>query len=234
MHRLTITLLIILGLTIAACSDDEGPGGSGNPCASDFDQQALFQNLADNLIVPLFQNLQLDLNQLQTAVKSFTQDPDQTQLSIARSLWESAYLTYQRTGIYEFGPAETVFLRSSLNNFPVDTAQIEENVSTGIYDFSSFDSFDKGFPAMDYLLFGLGESDADIIAAYSTGDRAAAYGQYLQDMVADMKERVDLIVAEWVGGGYREEFIANTGTAAGTSLSLIVNNLNQYYEAIKR
>jgi uncharacterized protein len=34
--------------------------------------------------------------------------------------------------------------------------------------------------------------------------------------------------------GYRETFVGNTGTAAGTSLSLIINNFNQNFELIKR
>ena len=59
------------------------------------------------------------------------------------------------------------------------------------------------------------------------------YGTYLLDVVADIKQRVDDTYSAWTNG-YRETFVANTGTAAGTSLSLLTNQLNQHYEAIKR
>ena len=52
-------------------------------------------------------------------------------------------------------------------------------------------------------------------------------------MVTDIQERVNHTYNGWTNG-YDETFINNTGTAAGTSLSLIINGLNENYEMIKR
>jgi len=51
--------------------------------------------------------------------------------------------------------------------------------------------------------------------------------------VEDIQSRVDQTLNAWKDG-YREAFIQNTGNAAGTSLSLLINNLNENYEIVKR
>jgi uncharacterized protein len=221
-------LFLALSLFGMACkSDDEG---SGSGCQSDFDQQELFVNVADNLIVPGYESMQSKLNQLLNATNAFVGTPDQTTLDNIRSIYSDAYLHFQKIAPYEFGPAETVFLRSSLNNFPTNTTEIEGHITNNTADFDQPEKFDKGFPAMDYLLYGIGENDEAILALFANGD---GYKNYLLALVNDMKERLDQTLSTW-NNGYRETFVNNTGTAAGTSLSLLVNCFNENFELIKR
>jgi predicted lipoprotein len=225
-----IFFLLSISTLLFACKPDD----TGDPCDITFDQAAMFTNLADHIIIPAFEDLNTKLDALVVEMSDFTTTPTESQLIDLRFAFEEAWLSWQAVSPYNFGPSEIVFLRSSVNNFPANTADIEANIAGGNYDFNLPDSYDKGFPALDYLLYGLGENDAEIVAKYQPGN---AYSHYLQDVIGDIKIRVDATKIEWAKStpdNYRNSFIQNTGTAAGTSLSLLINQLNENYEFLKR
>ena len=220
-------LLLGISLWLPACKDDDNPA---NSCNTSFDQQALFENLANEIILPAYQQLQEAVDSLELQTSAFIAAPSTNTLLDLHAAFQAAYEAWQSAAPFEFGPAEAVFLRTSLNNFPTDTAAIESNINTSTWDFDQPDRFDKGFPALDYLLYGLSDFASDIIATYSADQQ---YRDYLVALVTDIKERVDQTIVGWESD-YKNTFISNTGTAAGTSLSLLINNLNQHYELIKR
>lgn len=228
-RKIFLTLIFPL-FTLVACNNNKN---TGDPCVNDFDQEALFRNVADNLILPTYEGLASRVDAMQIQSADFLQAPDVARLEQLRQAWQEAYLFWQRAAQYEFGPAVDFFLRSSVNNFPLNQAEVDQNIQSGIYDFDNPAAYDKGFPALDYLLYGLADDDAGIVAKYTEGELSNRYRAYLNDVVQDIKERVVGTYDRWKNG-YRETFVKNTGTAAGTSLSLIINNLNEHYEMIKR
>ena len=230
---LLMCLFILSVLSITSCKDNDNPTGGGDPCSSSFDQGAMFVNVADNMIIPAYADFQSKANDLSAKTTAFTAAPTASSLMDLQASLSAAYLSWQAAALYEFGPAEEVFLRNSVNNFPLNIQETEANISSGTYDFDTPDRFDKGLPALDYLLFGLGNTPAEILEKYTTGPLASELLQYLTDLVADIQSRIDHTVDGW-NNGYRNTFVANTGTAAGTALSLIVNNFNENYELIKR
>jgi predicted lipoprotein len=225
--KLLLLSFVALTFILSSCKDDEM---GGDACISDFNQKALFENVADNLILPHFQDFQTKVNSLETTLTEFTNSPTDANLLAAREAFKSAWLQWQNVAQYSFGPAEDVFLQNSLNNFPLDVDATAEKINNENTDFSSPDAYDKGFPALDYLLFGLEEGESGILIFYQNGTN---YSNYLLAIINDIKERTDGVVAKWEGD-YRTTFVSNTGTAAGTTLSLIINGLNQNYELIKR
>ena len=222
-------LVAILLITASACKETTG----GSDCNFSFDQTALFTNLADELILPGYASLKSDVDAMKTAGDAFVATPTLPNLEALQTAWLQAYLQWQTMAQYEFGPAEEVFLRNSVNNFPLNVDSVEAVVASGSYNFDQPDRFDKGFPALDYLLYGLGNSNADVLTIYQDPMQGSKYAQYLAAVLEDIQMRVNHTYDGW-STGYADEFIANTGTAAGSSLSLIVNNLNQHYELIKR
>jgi predicted lipoprotein len=230
MIRSTVLSFFCL-LLVASCGEEQG--GVGDPCSNDYDQSVLFANLADNLILPAYRAFEMDMDALASAINAFDQSPSVAGLEDARTSFREAYQQWQRIAPFDFGPAEMVFLANSLNNFPLNVEALEANVTSGNYSLDNPDAFDKGFPALDYLLFGLGASSEEIVEAYTTGDRAAEYRSYLTQVTQDMQGRFQQVLSEWENG-YRSSFVMNTGTAAGTSLSLIVNSLNEHYENLRR
>lgn len=205
-----------------------------NPCDVEFDQSAMFQNYSNNLIIPAVVDLSNAADGLETALNLFTSTPDATNLQILRDTWFTGYVAAQTATLYNFGPAEDVFLRNSINNFPLDVDAVNANIQSGNYDFNIPDAYDKGFPALDYLLYGIGADDAAILEKYTTHTDAAKYMQYLTDVIEDIIMRAQAVYTGWAVNNYDGTFDTNTGTAAGTSLSLLVNQFNESYELIKR
>ena len=230
---LLIWFFVLSMLTVISCKDDDNPAGGGDPCSSSFDQAAMFVNVADNIILPAYVDFQNKVNDLSAKTTAFTAAPAESSLMDLQASFSAAYLSWQAVAQYEFGPAEEVFLRNSVNNFPLNLQELEANINSGNYDFNTPDRFDKGLPALDYLLFGIGASPSEILENYTTNTLASQHLQYLTDVMADIQTRINHTVEGW-NNGYRNTFVANTGTAAGTALSLIVNNLNENYELIKR
>ena len=224
------SLIVLSGiLLLSACSEDKG----GNPCESDFEQKSLFANVADNIIIPGYSRLNGELSNLRLATELFAQTPSLPQLDNLRSAFVDSYTQWQRVAQFEFGPAEEQMLRSRFNNFPVNPQEVEAKVQSGDFDLSNPDTYDKGFPALDYLLYGIAESDELVLDLLSNPEKPG-YQNYLEAIVADMEQQGLAVLKGWQEEGYRETFINNTGAAAGASLSLLINNLNEHYEIIKR
>ena len=224
-------LFVIALLGWVACGDNT----EDDPCNVDFDQSAMFQHYTNQLIVPAYTALKEKVDIMSNDATAFTSNPNITTLAAFRSSFLEAYAQWQYASGYNFGPAEEVFLTNSLNNFPLDTAALQSNIESGNYDFTSPDDFDKGFPALDYLLYGTGHDESGVVAAYLDNSAMAANRlEYLNSLVADIEMRVNHVYNAWTTGDYANTFNTNTGTAAGTSLSLLVNYFNENYENLKR
>lgn len=195
---------------------------------------AMYENVADHLIIPAFEDL-LEKQELlqQKSEQFFTESGTTADFAALREAFESTYLSWQAVEPYNFGPAETVFLRDLVNNFPLNIQAMEANVFSGNYDLNSPDTYDKGLPALDYLLFGIADSDAEIIAELKDQSAEHNFADYFQAVLENMQQASLSTLNAWEAS-YRDEFIANDGTAAGTSMSLLVNALNQHFETIKR
>ncbi|MCB0564071.1 MAG: imelysin family protein, partial [Phaeodactylibacter sp.] len=224
------SLIVLSGILLfSACDEDKG----GNPCQSDFDQVSLYANVADNIIIPGYNRLSSELFNLQLANDLFAQNPGLSQLINLRNAFVSAYTQWQWVAQFEFGPAEQQMLRSRFNNFPVNAQEVEAKVQLGDFSLNNPDTYDKGFPALDYLLYGIAETDNQILNLLSNPGQMG-YQNYISAIIEDMEQRSLAVLKAWQEEGYRESFIENTGTAAGASLSLLINNLNAHYEIIKR
>jgi len=228
------SLLLLLSCCIismgTSCDKNNDEEDNTDPCATAFDQEAMFKNIADNIIVPTYQELNEKVATLSANTLAFLNNTDAATLANLQEAFQQTYITWQKAAQYEFGPAETVFLRNSFNNFPLDIAVLQENIATQTYELNDPNRYDKGLPALDYLLYAYGDST---LFQYTTANDAENRKQYVADLVADMAAKANQVNDAW-NGNYKDDFIQNTGTEAGTSLSLIINNLNQNYELIKR
>jgi hypothetical protein len=233
MKNLKLLIILFLGgtLLLVSCKDDD----EQEPCSSSFDQVALFTNVADNIILPSYEKLNSKVENLSTKTQNFVDTPTENTLSELQDAFKEAYLSWQNAAQFEFGPAEEVFLRNSLNNFPANISQIEFNVENEANNFDQPDTYDQGFPALDYLLFGVAGSNdlAVTLQVYTENSNKEKYKSYLNAVVSNIETKVNETNDKWTSS-YRNSFIARTGTAAGTSLSQIINGWNENYELIKR
>jgi len=224
---------VLLMITACTSGDDSNDTTeeNQNPDSTSFDRSAMLANWADGIIIPGYVDFNQKVEVLELATANFVSSPDD--LSEVRKAWTEAYTVWQRVSMFEIGPAEVVDLRLNVNIYPTNIDLLESNVTNGDYNLAlASNRAAKGFPAIDYLLYGLGEDDAEILAVY-TGSNAALYRQYLSDIVVDIKNLSSEVLSQWQGD-YRDTFVNNDGASATASVDRFVNDYIFYFEKFLR
>ncbi|MBI1288390.1 MAG: hypothetical protein GC178_12530 [Flavobacteriales bacterium] len=225
-------LLAISGVLFFASCDT-----SPNLSNCDFDETGMLTNYADNIIIPRFSDLDVSLTLLHSQAQQFAATPTSGLLNEVRIYFGAAYGQYQECSMFAFGPGliSGVPFSQRFNTFPTNASQIETNVQNGA-EVSASPNANVGFPALDYLLFGPeGSSDSDILALFTTDANAQNRLDYLVGLTSELSSTASSIITAWdaSGANYRQTFINNTGTATGSSISLVVNDLNHDFETLK-
>lgn len=221
-----ITFCLLLG--IVSCKkkdkkDTEEP-------APVFDKQALVVNLADNVIIPAYAQFKTSLDSLNTALSNFNASFNSADFQSLKQKYSAAYKHYQLISPNEFGPAESVVVRMNFNVFPTDTKQVNLNIKNGGYDLGSVINLDaKGFPALDYLLYGVNSTEDDMIQKFQSN---SARRQYATDVVQDMVTKTKTVLDTW-NASYRSTFVNSLGTDVGSSIGFVVNQLNFELDYLK-
>ena len=226
-------ILGIISFTVVtlffACSEDGDPIDM-MPNDSLFDRQALLTHWADELIIPSFETYQNSLQVLSESFSTFSDAPTINSLSNLRTSWLNAYKAWQHVSIYDIGKAEELGYRNFTNIYPTDIEAINSNISSQNYNLELPSNFDaQGFPALDYLLFGDGLSDDEIVDLLSSSNR----NTYVSDLISRLNELTDEVVSDWKGG-YRDAFVNSSGSSATASTDKIVNDFLFYYEKFLR
>ena len=218
----------VIVLILAACSSSDENSGEGE-AVDTFDREALLINVADNIIVPAYQNFSTDMAALKTAASDFSSNTDGKNLVTLREAWSTAYISWQSVSMFEIGMAESISYRNFMNVFPVNADNIESNIASGMYDLASVSQQDEqGFGALDYLINGLADGDTAIIARFTDPD-VGGYKTYLMDLVNRMDELTIQILEDWTGG-FRDDFVVNNGSSATSSLDKLANDFIFHYE----
>lgn len=227
-----ILLALTFLVTIFACSksDDSTPAVNEDS----FDRQAMLVNWADNIIVPSYASFEEEINTLKSFGANFVLTPTTENLELLRLSWKNAYVAFQNVSMFEIGPAETVRFRDRMNTYPTNVAEIENLIaagtSQGIPDFSLPSTNDaQGFPALDYMLHGVGANDFAIIEFYTTNPNAQANRDFLFKLVDNFDFLSDTVLTEWENT-YRDTFVNNDGSSAAASVDKLTNDFIFYYE----
>ncbi len=234
MNRLKIKqigLACLLVLTVFACSKNKGtdqPDETGKP---GIDRKALLTYLADDIIIPSYANFKVKLDALQAKSDAFTAAPTTASLIEFRTAWVNAYIEWQKVELIDVGPANSQVLRAYFNVYPTNVANINSGIASGDANFDLPVTFaQQGFPALDYLINGLANNDADIVAFYTTAPDASKRITYVKKILTEMNTIFTKVYTPWTTGGYRAEFISRSGTDASSSLAALVNGYVLNYE----
>lgn len=192
-------------------------------------------NIGNNIIMPSYTNLASAVNSLDSGITAFNASPDASGLTNVQQLFKNAYLAWESASEYDgFGPASTSQpVLSGINLFPATTTKIDSNIQVGDYNVNTLgNATAKGFPALDYLLYGSG---TNTLANYTTDANAANRKQYLAAVSADIKAEVNAVVTAWspAGGNYLNTFVNGTGNSVSSSLGLLINSMDQDFEILK-
>jgi predicted lipoprotein len=231
MYRL-LTLFIsalIFGSMVffANCSSNS----SDDDVNDNFDRGAMLQNWADNIIVPGYEAYFANLSSLKTAIETFSGSKTTVNLQGLQDAWLDAYVAWQYVSMFEIGKAETISLRDFTNIFPTNAALVESNIANGGYNLQLPSSRDQqGFPALDYLLYGIGSNHEEIVDKHVANDQ---YTQYTSELINRLIELTEEVLDDWKGG-YRDNFVLNDGSESSSSVNKLVNDYLFYYEKALR
>ena len=192
MKRFLLAVLIIF--SVSCKSDDD----NSQPTSDNFDRQEMLVNWADKIIIPVFEDLNLKLDGLVDAKDDFMVEVNQQNLDALRTAWLNAYKVWQYAEMFHIGKAEEINYRYMMNIYPTNVQDIEGNMQSGNYDLTHPNNNDAvGFPALDYLLFGIMLADTDVLTYYGTDAEAPKRRQYISDIIDQMKSLTQQVLDDW-------------------------------------
>lgn len=224
-------ILLFAMLVFSACStNNESGDDSGEPGTDSFDRSAMLANWADNIIAPAFENFHSSTQELEEKTNVFAGEPSEENLAELREAFENAYLDFQTVSMFEIGKAEELSYRNFLNTYPAAVTAIEEKVNSGNINLELPSTFSQqGFPAIDYLINGVAETDTEIVALYSSEN----YKNYLKSVSERINALTEEVNASWQGE-FRDTFVNNTSSSSTGSVDRFTNDFVMYYEKFLR
>jgi len=215
-----------------ACSKKSDP--EPDKPESGFDRKAMLTYLADDIIIPSYINFKTKLDLMLVKSDAFTSAPGTTTLSDFRAAWTNAYIEWQKIELIDIGPSNAQSMRSFFNIYPTNVDNINTGIADGNTNFNLPATISQqGFPAIDYLINGQG-TDTQTVAQYTSATDAAKRIAYLKKVTTQMNAILTNVYTPWISGTYKAEFIAKSGTDAGSSLGVFVNGFVLNYERFIR
>jgi len=224
MKIIRICFLICVSSIFFSCDSGGGDNDQGN--IDGFNREILLLNLCDNIIIPAYNDFYNSLEELEFSINLFVQNPSIDLLNNVSNDWLIAYKLWQHVEMFDIGLAEVINYKGKMNIYPVDVALINANMLAESYDLNNNNNFDsRGFPAIDYMLHGLGDNKNLIVDIYNSD---LAYSEYLVALIDAMIYNTDLVIDDW--NSNRQSFINSSSNTATSSLNKLVNDFIYYFE----
>jgi len=227
-----IVACLLAGI-IWACSG-KGSNSDPDPDKGTTDRKAVLINLADNSIIPAYANYKVKQDAMLIKSQAFLSKPDITTLTAFRQAWVDAYTEWQKVELFDIGPANKTAIVNYYNIYPTSVAGINEYIADPTVNLEVTASYDKqGFPALDYLLNGVGTTDAEILAFYTSSANGTKRLAYIKRITDHMDALLTKVINDWKST-YREEFTTKTGLDIGSPMGQLVNGYVLHYERFLR
>ncbi|QCK13619.1 imelysin family protein [Mangrovivirga cuniculi] len=225
LRRVNILIYFIIAAGLFSCSDSESN-------VDTYDRQGLNFYTAEQIIIPSFQDFSTSTSLLDQSVSSFTDNPSLEGLTTLRANLKNSRLNWQWCSMYNFGPSLNQGLLSVVNEYVIIEADIERNISNEDYQLESLSKANaRGFKAMGYLLYGNNLSDEEVVNSFINSQ---ARGQYLKAISDLISIKAKATIDNW--STYLDQYASESkaGTDAGSSLSILINEINKYWETTTR
>ena len=195
---------------------------------SSFDHGQMLTNWADNIIIPSIINFENSLVKLKNSASIFLNEPSNETLSVLKEEWLNSFLKWQHLEMFDVGLAEEIYYKNRINLYPANVNRIENNISNQNYDLNASSNFSsQGFNGLDYLLFGIGQNEEEIILKYTSED--SKYGKYFLEIIDKMIELTTQVKDSW-DDEFRDEFIKSTDNTSTSSINQVINDFIFYFE----
>ncbi|MGQ0829525.1 MAG: imelysin family protein [Bacteroidota bacterium] len=227
LYTYVITIFFMLGLTCCDPQKKDVPTPE-----TTFDKAGMLSNIGDHIIVPAYADFKITVDSFQLSCNRFISSPTLVNLTELQTKYTEAYKNYQRISAFEFGPAENELIRYNFNTFPCNTIEINNKIASGNMALSAASDLDaKGFPAIDFLLYGSDQNNTTVLARFTTDANASNAKNYLAALINELKYKTDIVNTSW--NTYVSTFKNNTGSDVGGSIGMLVNQLNYDLEILK-
>lgn len=217
----------ITELTVSKDNDNSN-STSQTAVVSSFDHEQMLTNWADNIIIPSIINFENSLVKLKNSASIFVNDPSNETLSVLKEEWLNSFLKWQHLEMFDVGLAEEIYYKNRINLYPANVNRIENNISNQNYDLNASSNFSsQGFNGLDYLLFGIGQNEEEIILKYTLEE--SKYGKYFLEIIDKMMELTTQVKDSW-DDEFRDEFIKSTDNTSTSSINQVINDFIFYFE----
>jgi hypothetical protein len=219
--------LFVFVLLLFSCSENNNDNLSSS---DNYNRQALLDNLVSNIIIPAHDNHMQHLNDLQSHINTFISEKTISNLQSVRSSFIDSYMAWQHIEMFDIGYAEEIMYRRKMNIYPTNTDRVEINIQNQNIDFDSNPNqyAAQGYPAIDYMIYGLADSDEEILNKYTNDESNQTYVFYFEALINDMVSSSESVIEYWSVNG--SDFISSSGNSASSSLNMLVNDFVYYYE----
>ena len=217
------TLFLILTVLFSCSENSDNQGNTSD----NYNRQALLSNLANNIILPAHTSFNDGLANFSSNVSIFNQDRNIDNLLNVQEHFVEVYRLWQHIEMFNIGLAEEIYFMQKMNIYPANVTRIQNNMNSDNIDLDSNPNHysSQGFPAIDYLLFGMAESNDLILNLYVEND---IYMNYLILLVEKMVSNSEAVLEYWEDN--RQDFINSTGNTTTSSLNMLTNDFIYYYE----
>jgi len=215
--------ILLLVVIVSSCADKP----MVDPIFTDsFDRGEMLTFWAEQIIIPAYADYSESLTIFENEASEFYANPNPAGLESLRGAWLDSYLAWQTVSMFEIGKAEELGLRNFTNIYPTEVDLINKNINSGTYNLNLPSNFPaQGFPALDYLLYGIDETDIAIIDALTKVEVEV----YILDLISRLSDLTTIVKEDW-NQGFKDIFIANNGSSATASTDKMINDFLFYYE----
>lgn len=206
-----------------------GCGGSPEPktTSQGFDRKTLLASIGQNVILPSNAAFKTACEQFQPLVQAFTVNPTEATLLAAQQQWLNVVLAWQRAALFNIGAVEAAFIHPRIET-KANPAFIEAFIAgkdtLNESYIESHNSSAKGVRTIEYLLFSTEGGNAAVLEKFTTAANAPRRKAYLDAATQNLLYKATILHTLW-NGEYKDQFIAADGTAAGGSLSMLLNRM---------
>ena len=208
--------------------EDSSQGTEDDQSGNDnsFDRVKMMTFITEEIIIPSYNNLNTSLIELKESYELFKINITEHNLEELRNKWLNSYKLWQHVEMYNIGKSMEDYLIFRSNIYPVDTVRVNQNIDNGEYDLENPNNYAaQGFPAMDYLLYGIDNDPVKVIDHYKENNKVMNYlGALIEDLAANVKTVND----DW--NQVKNEFVNSVDNTASSNLNMMVNDFIYYYE----
>lgn len=218
-------LLFVSLIFLASCGGGDSNENIPPQSNDDFDRTVCLANIYDNIAMVAFDEFQEKLETLDMSTNAYKESPnDVSLLNTLRDDWYEAYIAWQHIEVFShFGIGEDILYGFKMNTYPTDINRTQ-NILNGIAQFNPAYNDNQGFPALEYLIYGVADNDQEISTILSEPNALVLIG----NIVSEMKANTSSVYSWWTKN--RTTIVDDNSSNATSSLNLLINDFVYHYE----